>query len=73
MAKRKKKAVKKTIRKFPDCSVQECVMHEKGYCIALTNNNFGSKMCPFFKTKEQAAKEEYENQLSDIRQENQEE
>ena len=67
-----KKCQKEPARKLPGCLVEECAMQKDGCCIALTDNNFGSRKCPFFKTEEQVAKEEYENRLSNIRQGNQE-
>jgi hypothetical protein len=41
----------------PPCGAVECAGCENGKCIFLTDNNFGEKGCPFFKTKEQAQKE----------------
>ena len=40
----------------PTCGVVECFGCEEGHCIILTKNNF-NKACPFFKTREQVAKE----------------
>lgn len=41
----------------PACTKDECAANEDLHCIALTDNNFGGKECPFFKTKEQNEKE----------------
>lgn len=52
----------------PACTVKECFACEEGHCLILTKNNFDKK-CPFFKTREQVAKEkEYcRNRMADIR------
>lgn len=56
-------------KKFPVCAVEKCAAWEGGYCTALTDNNFGVRKCPFFKTREQVAKEkEYcEKRLDEIK------
>lgn len=56
-------------KEFPTCAATECANCEKGQCIALTDNNFGTRRCPFFKTREQAAmeREQYEKRLAEIR------
>ena len=41
----------------PMCGVEECFACENHYCMILNNNEFGYRMCPFFKTKEQVEKE----------------
>ena len=41
----------------PKCERAECACCAGGYCVVLTNNDF-NKDCPFFKTKEQVAKEQ---------------
>lgn len=43
--------------KCPTCNVVECFACEDGYCLILTNNKFGERECPFFKTREQVEKE----------------
>lgn len=54
--------------KFPKCDAAECAAYEKGRSIALIDNDFGERKCPFFKTKEQAAKEKQqcEKRLAEI-------
>ncbi len=48
--------------KSPACILEECAGWENGHCVCLVENNFSGK-CPFFKTREQVAKEkEYCNQ-----------
>lgn len=56
-------------KEFPTCTAAECAACVEGHCNALTNNNFGERKCPFFKTKEQAAKEKdyCKKRLADIR------
>lgn len=61
-------------RKPPACAETECASCEEGRCNALAVNDFWPRKCPFFKTREQVAKEkEYcEKRLADIRKENEE-
>lgn len=47
----------KDINKFPTCDKADCAGCQDGHCIVLTNNKF-DKECPFYKTKEQAEKEQ---------------
>ena len=56
-------------KNLPTCAVEECAACEEGHCTILINNDFGTRKCPFFKTKEQAAKEKAycEKRLADIR------
>ena len=42
---------------YPPCGVNKCAANEKDHCLALTQNNFGDRKCPFYKTKEQNEKE----------------
>lgn len=35
----------------PGCRFDSCFACENGHCTALTDNDFGGKMCPFFKNK----------------------
>lgn len=42
--------------KFPACGKVECFAYQDGCCVLLTDNNF-NKDCPFYKTREQVAKE----------------
>lgn len=35
----------------PGCRFDSCFACEGGHCTALTDNDFGGKMCPFFKNK----------------------
>ena len=42
------------------CDKDECAACNHGYCIALHDNDFGNRDCPFFKTREQnEAEQEY--------------
>lgn len=41
----------------PTCDKVECFAYCEGYCMVLTKNDFGSRRCLFFKTKEQVAEE----------------
>ena len=41
----------------PICNREDCFGCKEGKCIVLAKNNFGKRDCPFFKTKEQAAKD----------------
>lgn len=43
-------------KNYLTCEKVECFGCEEGHCIVLTDNSF-KKECPFFKTREQAAKE----------------
>ena len=54
---------------FPACASVKCASCDDYRCLALTDNNFGKKKCPFFKTKEQVEKEKeyYKKRLDDIR------
>lgn len=40
----------------PTCDKVECFGHDEGFCMVLIRNDF-AKECPFFKTKEQVARE----------------
>lgn len=55
-------------KRCPTCLETECAANEELHCVALTDNNFGGKKCPFFKTKEQNEKERAycEQRLADI-------
>jgi len=35
----------------------DCAAYYKGLCVCLSNNGFGGKRCPFYKTAEQVIKE----------------
>lgn len=61
--------------KCPLCVMVECFACEQNHCVILTNNEFGYRSCPFFKTKEQVAEEKAycENRLAEIRIKNEEE
>ena len=39
------------------CPQHRCASNKEGFCRALRTSNFGSRMCPFFKTVEQNEKE----------------
>ena len=39
------------------CPHHRCASNKEGFCRALRTNDFGGKMCPFFKTAEQNEKE----------------
>lgn len=56
-------------KEFPICAATDCANCEEGRCVALVDNNFGARKCPFFKTREQAAQEKdyCEKRLADIR------
>lgn len=58
-----------SVEKCPTCKAAECAACEDGHCVALGDNNFGKRKCPFFKTKAQAAKEKdyCEKRLASIR------
>lgn len=40
------------------CNKWDCAGFDDGNCICLIDNNFGKRECPFYNTKEQAAKEQ---------------
>lgn len=40
---------------LPACKRSNCFAEKDGHCIALADNYFGDKPCPFFKTREQLA------------------
>ena len=42
---------------YPLCAKDDCAACVNKRCIALRDNDFGSKECPFYKTKEQNEKE----------------
>lgn len=42
---------------YPKCNKSDCFACNWGVCVALSDNNFGDKPCPFYKT-------DRENQLS---------
>ena len=46
-----------TFKNSPACNVEECFACEEQHCIILAKKNFGNRKCPFFKTREQVAKE----------------
>ena len=41
----------------PTCDMARCFAYDKGKCELLTDNDFGERECPFYKTKAQVAKE----------------
>ncbi len=47
----------------PSCDKRECFACHDGKCIALTDNKFGKRECPFFKSAERIALEERERKL----------
>ena len=55
--------------KCPTCNVTECFACEEQHCIILTKKDFGTRKCPFFKTKEQVAEEKAycRQRLADMR------
>ena len=57
------------LSRCPTCKVAECVGHDDGHCMMLTNNDFGQRKCPFFKTREQVAEEKvyFLNRMASIR------
>lgn len=44
-------------KESPMCGMVECFACKGHQCIILTDNEFGYRACPFFKTKEQVAEE----------------
>lgn len=50
------KPKKENIEKCPTCDRAECAGCEDGHCVILTENWF-TRDCPFFKTREQVAEE----------------
>ena len=54
--------------KCPTCGRKDCFGNEEGYCLVLTENNFGNRSCPFYKTEEKVAEEkEYvKNRLAEL-------
>ena len=47
----------KYLSENPVCDCTDCHSNAGGECIVLTNTNFGSKTCPFYKTHKQALEE----------------
>ena len=47
----------------PSCDKSECFACHAGKCIALTDNKFGDKDCPFYKTWARINLEERERKL----------
>ena len=45
------------------CSISDCFACKDGECIALQDNDFNGKPCPFFKTRDQIADEEMRTQI----------
>ena len=43
---------------YPKCDRFSCFAYSDGKCVILTNNNFGKRACPFYKTPAQIAAEE---------------
>lgn len=43
--------------KFPACGKVECFANNEKHCVILTKKDFGTRECPFFKTREQVEKE----------------
>lgn len=41
----------------PICNREDCFACDGSKCTLLTENDFGDRECPFFKTNEQVAKE----------------
>lgn len=42
----------------PACGKSTCFGFFRGRCAVLCDNNFGERICPFFKTKEQKRQQE---------------
>lgn len=42
---------------FPDCRKRKCFGYSEGKCTILSDNNFGKRECPFFKTQSQIDRE----------------
>lgn len=42
----------------PVCGENTCFGFFRGRCAVLCDNNFGERICPFFKTKEQKRQQE---------------
>lgn len=41
--------------KCPACRLTDCFANVEKHCTILRKKDFGTRKCPFFKTKEQAA------------------
>lgn len=52
----------RTYEKCPGCGQIECFANEEKHCTILTKKDFGTRKCPFFKTKQQAAYEKTERE-----------
>lgn len=53
----------------PGCDKHECFACIDGKCIALTDNNFGERDCPFYKTRARLDLEERERKIRAEKQE----
>lgn len=51
------------------CEKNECFAYKDGKCVALSDNQFGKRGCPFYKTNSQLAVQRVavEKRLSEIR------
>lgn len=38
---------------FPNCNREDCFACKDGKCELLTDNDFGKRECPFYKTEEE--------------------
>lgn len=50
---RANRRLKRVEEKMVKCDLHHCAANKDGFCRVLRSNNFGDKMCPFFKTTEQ--------------------
>lgn len=57
MKNRKRQCENRRLEKIVVCPHHRCAANKDGFCRVLRSNNFGDKMCPFFKTTEQSEKE----------------
>lgn len=54
---RANRRLKRVEEKMVKCDLHHCAANKDGFCRVLRSNNFGDKMCPFYKTTEQNEKE----------------
>lgn len=43
---------KKKVEVFPFCDREDCRANKRCECVALTDNNFGDRDCPFYKRRD---------------------
>ena len=52
---------KKKSREFVSCIARRCRANDNGKCVALADNHFGKRMCPFYKKREFDGDNSWEN------------